>query len=62
MIVLNSTDPRDQFYSMEAKIEKLTRYNGNTFVQLILDCCREKLPDIQLRGGLGGDDMLDKPE
>ena len=62
MIVLNSTDPKDQFFPMEAKIDRLTRFNTNTFVQLILDCCREKLPEIEMRGGLGGDDMLDKPD
>jgi len=62
MIVLNSTDPKDQFFPMEKKIETLSRYNTNTFVQLILDCCREKLPEIEMRGGLGVDDVPDKPE
>ena len=40
-IVLNEVGTKERFFQIENKLELLSKTWGNTYVCLVLDCCRE---------------------
>jgi hypothetical protein len=59
--VLNEEVNGQRFYPVEKQLESFSKFYTNTYVVLVLDCCREFLPEEAMRGGFGNLDDGEKP-